>query len=130
MLGGICHGFGYDEIRAGLDAGGQALVWYRVDVHGKRGVLRKGMQRRVQAGLDKDRRMDARRQLAQLLQCAAELFRRFGKRLRRVGSGAIEQLAGTAQPHRQRDQPLLRAVVEIALQAPSFDVSGLDDARA
>ena len=44
--------------------------------------------------------------------------------LRRVGRGR----AGHTQPYRQRDQPLLGAVVQVALQAAPFGVGGVDRA--
>ena len=34
------------------------------------------------------------------------------------------------QLHRQRDEPLLRTVVEVALEPPALGVAGLDDPRA
>jgi hypothetical protein len=34
--------------------------------------------------------------------------------------------AGHAQPHRERDQPLLSAVVQIPLQPPPLGVGGVD----
>ena len=69
--------------------------------------------------------MDAAGQLAQLLQRVRELL-----------AGALEVLVvgvpagGQAQHQRERDEPLLSAVVEVALQPPALVVAGLDDAGA
>ena len=46
-----------------------------------------------------------------------------------VGVG-VGELAGEACAHRERDQVLLRAVVEVALDPAPLEVGGLDDAGA
>ena len=50
------------------------------------------------------------------------------KRLRRrvVAHAALQE----AQLQRERDEPLLRSVVQVALQAPALGVAGRDDALA
>ena len=67
-------------------------------------------------------------ELAQLLEAGAELVR-----------GVVEQLgvSGSAHPgarhpqhQRERDEPLLRAVVQVALEPPALLVAGLDEPRA
>ena len=60
----------------------------------------------------------------------AELLHRLVEQLggrRRVG---VELVAGQPQVHRQRHQPLLGAVVEVALDPAALGVAGLDDPRA
>jgi hypothetical protein len=71
-----------------------------------------------------------RGQLAQLLERVLELLARGGQ----VGAGTVgiglEAPLDHAQLERERHEPLLGAVVEIALQAPALGVAGLDDAGA
>jgi hypothetical protein len=76
----------------------------------------------------KDRWIDAVRERPKLLQ-----------RRRRVPFGcvesglevfAIDQLTREPEPDLERNQPLLSAVVEILLNAPSLSLGGLDDPRA
>ena len=42
----------------------------------------------------------------------------------------LERRADQAQVERERHEPLLRAVVQVALEPPALGVAGLDDARA
>ena len=69
------------------------------------------------------------RELAQLgqrlLRVAAQLFEHRADR-RRVG---VEQLAGEPELHRERDEVLLRAVVQVALDLAARLVGRGDDAR-
>ena len=74
--------------------------------------------------------MDAARELAQLLERLRELVaRRRRQPLRRAGSVA-DAAVDHPELQRHRDEPLLRAVVEVALQPPAFGVAGGDDALA
>ena len=70
---------------------------------------------------------------------AGELAQLF-ERLRRAAAGArrarrargrrrLEPASTQAQAQRQRDEALLGAVVEVALEAAALGVAGLDDAR-
>ena len=73
--------------------------------------------------------MDATGQLTELLE-----------RQRQLGGAVVEELAdhlgpvghvaGEAEVERERDEPLLRAVVQVALDAAPRLVAGLDDADA
>ena len=74
--------------------------------------------------------MQAAGQLAQLLQRELQLLRRPGEQLlRRVGIGAELGLR-QAQRERERDEPLLGAVVQVPLEPAALGVGGLDEARA
>ena len=74
--------------------------------------------------------MDAAGQLAQLVEALGELLLRCGQELARGGRVLLEHRAGHAQVQRDRDEALLRAVVEVALQPPALGVARLDDAGA
>ncbi len=73
--------------------------------------------------------MDAAGQLAQLLERVLELLPGGGQ----VGAGALgiglEAPLDHAQLQRERHEPLLGAVVEVALQTAALGVAGLHDAR-
>src|SRR3954447_9803120 len=70
--------------------------------------------------------MDAARELAQLLQRALQLAARCVEEPRRRGRVAVELALREAELERQRDQPLLRAVVEIALEPAALAHRHLD----
>ena len=73
--------------------------------------------------------MQAAGELAQLGGRLAELARRLLEQLLRRRGVGVELLAREPQVERQRDQPLLGAVVEVALEAAALVVGGLDDPR-
>ena len=84
----------------------------------------------AEAAVGQDRGVDAARELAQL-----------GERERELLLGAVEQLVGPVgvlvqlalgepQRQRERDEPLLGAVVQVALQPPALLRAGLDDPGA
>ena len=71
------------------------------------------------------------RQLAQLVDRDRELGNGTIDRL--IGESRLagaELVLGVAQPQPDRDQPLLRAVVQVALDSPAFGVPGRHDPRA
>ena len=73
--------------------------------------------------------MQAAGQLAQLGQRVLELERGAAQqRQRRVG--LAEALLEHPQLHGERDEPLLRAVVQVALQPPALGHARLEDAHA
>ena len=74
--------------------------------------------------------MDAARELAQLLEREGELLARAGEDLGRRRRVGVELRLREAQRERERDEPLLRAVVEVALELPARVVAGRDDPRA
>ena len=74
--------------------------------------------------------MEPARQFSQLLQRLAELLCGAGQeRLQRLRPGA-ELRAREPQRQRQRDEPLLRAVVQVAFEPATLLVARLDDAGA
>ena len=75
--------------------------------------------------------MDAVRDLAQLLERSLTLSQRV---VERCGESVVAvrcgSRAGETQVVDEREQSLLRAVVQVALEQPPCGVAGLDDARA
>ena len=86
-----------------------------------------GRQRLGEATVHEQRRVDAVREVAQLLhrllQVAPDLLEH---RLRPVGIG-VGDLADEVHAHRERDEMLLRAVVQVALDPTALRVAGLDE---
>ena len=74
--------------------------------------------------------MDAAREVAQLLQREVGLLPRLADQLHRGRVAVRGALLGHAQVQRERHEPLLCAVVEVALDAPALVVGRRDDARA
>ena len=75
--------------------------------------------------------MDAARELAQLVEALGELLLRAWRAARARPAGSFSSFAlDQPQVERERDEPLLRAVVQVALEPPALGVAGLDDARA
>ena len=85
----------------------------------------------MEPGTVQDRRVDAMGETAELLE--RRLRQRDGGRERRRRAGVSCSQGGalpTAQLERQRQQPLLRTVVQVALEASALGVAGVDDAPA
>ena len=75
--------------------------------------------------------MDAAGQLAELVEPLRELRPARGDRSSRAAGGSLSSVRlDDAQVERDRHEPLLRAVVQVALEPPALGVAGLDDARA
>jgi hypothetical protein len=74
--------------------------------------------------------VDPAREVAQVLQRQRGLVPGLAHQLGGVGVAARAALLGHPQRERQRHEPLLRAVVEVALDAAALGVGRLDDARA
>ena len=72
--------------------------------------------------------MQAARQLAQLGCRLTELTGHLLHELSRLGGVGLELCARQPQVERQRDQPLLGAIVEVALDPQPLGVGGGDDA--
>ena len=129
VLGHVGQRLAHDEVGRGLDRLGQALVERDVDRDRQRRAVGDGLDRRAQAVVGEDGGMQAARQLAQLLERAAELVA--GAVEHRAQRRVVGHAAGRqAHGERRRHQPLLGAVVQVALQAPALGVAGLDDAHA
>ena len=72
--------------------------------------------------------MDSLRELAQVGDRLGQLGRRGREQLVGLGRRVAELPLREPQPHRQPDEALLRAVVEVPLEPPALGVAGLDDA--
>ena len=129
VLGHVRERFGDDVVRGRLDRLGQALV-EKLEVDRERRPRDERLDRGGQAAVGEHRGVDAARQLPQLLE-----------RLRELVGGLAEQPFGRlglvvhtrlreAQHQGERDEALLRAVVEVALEPAALDVARLDDAGA
>ena len=125
VLGHVGERLGDHVIGGRLDGIGKPLVDADVELDRQRRAVGQRPHRRLQPALGQHGGMDAARQLAQLLQGVRELV---------AGELEVAVLGMPArrqpQHQRQRDEPLLRAVVQVALQPPPLGVAGLDDARA
>ena len=84
----------------------------------------------TEAAVGEDRGVDAARQLAQLVERARELgLGLLEQPGNRVGA-PLERALGEPQLQGERDEALLRAVVQVALEAAALGVAGAHDARA
>ena len=84
----------------------------------------------AEPALGQHRRVDAARELAQLRQADASSSSSARVEQRRPSGSSSSRLRGEPQRERERDEALLRAVVEVALDPPARGVAGLDEPRA
>ena len=114
---------GDKEVRGGLDRGEEALVGQRAEAHRRVADLGERLDRSGESFVGQHRRVDAAGELAQLVERGAQL-----------GDGGVDLIAdlGAQQPQREREhhQPLLGAVVEIALEPAALGIAGLDGTGA
>ena len=94
-----------------------------------RRTRRQRFERRGEAVVERGR-VDAARELAQLLERVGELVARGRRELLRLGGVAPDVGAEHPQLERERDEPLLGAVVQVALEPAALGVAGRDDALA
>ena len=118
-----------DEVRRGLDRLGQPLGCDG-QLDRDRRAPREGGDRGGEAFVGEDRRVDAARERAELLERAADLGVRLAEELVDRGVSSSDPAAGELEREPDPEQPLLGAVVEVALEPPPLGVSGLDDAGA
>ena len=128
VAGDVGERLGDDEVGGRLDRRRQPLARRLEDLDRDRRAVGEAAERRRQPAVGEHGGVDAAGQLAQLGGRLVELLHRLVEQLggrRRVG---VELVAGQAQVHGQRHQPLLGAVVEVALDPAPLGVAGLDDA--
>ena len=84
-------------------------------------------ERLDQPAVDEERRVDPVRQLAQLLDGLLDLAGELVEHLQARFLVVDDDVPGQAQVHRQRDEVLLGAVVQVALDPTAFGVAAGDD---
>src|SRR6478735_8362605 len=127
VLDRVRDALGDDEVRARLDGLREALVRRADDPDRQRRAVGERPKRRRQPALGEDRRVQPAGELAQLLHRQGELVPRAGDELLRSVGAAVELGLQHAQLDRKRDEALLRAVVEVALETAALVQSGLED---
>ena len=116
-----------DEIRRRFDVGREALLG-RSDRHGKRNPRGQRLECRCETPLREDSRMNSLRKLTQLLEGDLELVRSRLQQLVDLGIALLaESPLRASELERQRNEPLLGAVVEVALDPAPLLVGGGDD---
>ena len=129
VLGDVGQRLGDHVVGGDLDRLRRALGEVDGQLDRERRALQQRLDRRLEPVVGEHRGVQPARELAQLGQRRAELLARAldrGVRGRRV---LVDQAVGDPQADRERDEPLLRAVVEVALEPPPLAVAGGDHAR-
>ena len=125
VLGDVGQRLADDVVGGGLDRAGEAVLELDVELDRQRRAVGDRADGGLEAALGQHRGVDAAGELAQLLQRVGELL------AGPLEVGVVGMAAGGQPQHqRQRDEPLLRAVVEVALQPPPLGVARRDDAGA
>ena len=114
---------GDDEVRRRLDLLGEPLLgsFGQLDRHRRPQCQR--VERRGQSSFREHRRVQAPRQLPELLQAGRELVDRQVEQL----AGAAVVAAQPAETEQNRGQPLLSSVVEVSLDPSPLGVRDLDE---
>ena len=126
VLGHVGQRLGDDEVDGALDRRRRALRHVDRQRHRHRAAGDDRRQRGVEPAVLEDRGVEAAHEVAQLGQRLLGLLVRAGDELQRaVGIGG-ELLLGPAEVHAERDQPLLRAVVQVALDAAALGLGAVE----
>ena len=126
VLDRVAQRLAREVVRGGLDLVGKADVEVDLEVRGQAGATAQLLESDREPALDQQRRVDALGQLAQLLERERQRGPRLAHDRRRVA--LVRGQLGLEQPerHRDRDQPLLRPVVKVALDPAALGVGRLD----
>ena len=129
VLDDVGEALGDDEVGGGLHRWRQPPLELEVALDLDRRALDEHVDRRHEAVVGQHGRVDAARELAQLRERGSELV---GQLLNGVGQLGLVLEPGTQQPEveRERDELLLGAVVQVALDLAAGVVGGLDDPAA
>ena len=95
----------------------------------KRRARGERLERRLQAALGEHGGVQAAASSRSSVSASGQLVARMRDQLLRLRRRASIFAAARRSPSDERDQPLLGAVVEVALQAPALGLPGLDDPR-
>ena len=126
VLGGVGERLGDDVVGRDLDLLRQAApeVDGQLDGYGRTAGQR--LDRRRQAAFGQDSGVDAAGGLPELVQRGGQTLRHPAEPGPQPGQ-VVGRRRSVAQVEHQRHQPLLRAVVQVALDPPAFAVAGGDD---
>ena len=128
VLHRVGESFAGDEVGSSLELGREPLGG-GLHLDGQRGSPSELPQRRAEASIEQGRAHPAS-ELAELVDRRGDLGQRsFDRPLDLWVAFRAELVLGMAQCQSDRDEPLLRAVVEITFDAPSFVVSDRNEAR-
>ena len=128
VLGGVLQRLEAAEVHRRLHLARVAPDAVGVDAHGQRAAVGGRPERLGEAGVHEQRRVDAVGQVAQLLD---RVLHGVAERVEHLGGGlgvVGEDVLGEAEVHRQRDEVLLGAVVQVALDLAALGVAGGHDA--
>ena len=127
VLGGVLQRLQAAEVDRRLDLGRVPPDAVGAHGDGQRAAVARGPERLSQPAVDEQRRVDAVRQLAQLLDGLLDILGQLVQHLSR-GRGIVgDDVPGQAQVHRHRHQVLLGAVVQVALHPAALRVAAGDD---
>ena len=118
------------EVHGRLD--GRRVAGDAVGIHGG-GEGRSpggGRQGLAEPSIDQQRRVDTVSQVTQLLHGLLQIVAQLVEHLAGRGGVRASQLSGKPQFHRERDEMLLRPVVQVAFDLTAAGVGGRDDARS
>jgi hypothetical protein len=129
VLAGVLDGFQAAEVDRRLDLRRVAAEWGGVNGDGQRGPAGHRGQRGRQPALHEDRGIDAVREAPQLIRRLPDVGAELGQDLPDLVIVAVGQLAGQTQLDREGGEPLLGAIVEVALDPAPLAVGGSHDPR-
>src|SRR5436190_9385250 len=118
MPGDVREGLGDDEVRVRLDRRRRALCDVDAQRDRYRRARREGRQRRIEAAILEDGRREPTDEVAQLGDRSLRLSMSGADELPGGGRVVLQLLEREAEIEPEGDEPLLRAVVEVALDPP------------
>ena len=130
VLAGVRQRLGDDEIGGRLDRRARPLGELDRDVHVERGPRDECLDRWIEAAVGEDRRVDPAGEVPKLLEGLARARPRFGEEHAGAFGVGGELLLGHPDAHAECDETGLRAVVQVALDAPELRLLHVDRAGA
>src|SRR4051794_7359961 len=117
MLGGVGERFRNHEVGCRLDRRSEPLVELDGYRHWQAALVGKRGERRREAAIGEHGRMDAAGEVAELAERLADARTRLCDELPCARGIGCELLLGQTEAHSERDEPRLRTVVQVALDA-------------